>query len=469
MRVSSIARGQLVGGDDPIEKGGSRIVEVPSVIARLNVFADCFKFQTRRSAYCEGSYSGADVIIDVGTPAGAAPPLYYALVAPPLMVSNSAKGVQPTRALSALISAALIASAITLARASGASRFFLVSMFAVLTPNAISITAVVNPSSLEISSALLLWTASLLLLTDEASKSRPLNRVLVIAAGVAGVLFVSSRALSPLWLALIGGVVAVSSSWSRMTALARRTDVRVAAAAIFAAGLLAVAWIRTEQPLASQSKLGLHRKGWEAIAFAAGHLGFVYRSGVALLGWDYEAPSAVILLWSVVLGSIVLLGLALSSRKVRIAALLLAAVALVVPVLIEASQLDTLGPTWQGRYTLPLIMGVPLLCGLALDRLDRPVSETLRRLTPWLLGTMAVAQFVAFYFTLRRYVVGVNGPVWFPGADDWQPPFPAAVVVGLALVAVTLLYGWLARIASADGPAVDAVVNGVPGMTRSHE
>jgi hypothetical protein len=64
---------------------------------------------------------------------------------------------------------------------------------------------------------------------------------------------------------------------------------------------------------------------------------------------------------------------------------------------------------------------------------------------------MAVAQFVAFYVTLRRYVVGVSGPVWFPAADDWQPPLPSAVLVGLALVAVALLYGWLARITSIEG------------------
>jgi hypothetical protein len=451
VRVSSIARGQLIGDKDPQELGGSRIVQVPSVIGRLNLLPDCYKFQLQRSAYCAGSFSGVDVIVDVRTPAGASPPLYYALVAPPLMVTNSARGVLPVRALSALISAALIASAITLARASGASRFFIVGMFAALTPAVISITAVVNPSSLEISSALLLWTASLLLLTDQRSKSVRLTRTLVIAAGVAGVLFVSSRALSPLWLALIGGVVAISSSWSRLTAVARRADVRVAAGAIVAAGLLAFAWIRIQDPLASQTKLGLHLHGWDAISFAFGHLGFVYRSGINLFGWDYEGPSAVLILWSIALGSLILFGIAVGSRKQRFAILLLTACSLVIPVLIEASQLDTLGPTWQGRYTLPLIMGVPLLCGLALDRVDRPVAEVLRPFTPWLLGTMAVAQFVAFYFTLRRYVVGVKGPVWFPAADNWHPPVPAAVLVGLALVAVTLLYGWLARITSADG------------------
>ena len=452
VRAASIARGQLVGADDPLQRGGSRIVEVPQLVDNLNAVPNCYKFQPLRAATCAPPLTGSGDLVETRTPAGAAPPLYYALVAPPLAVGTSGRVIELVRVLSALISAALIASAVTLARAAGASRFLLVGIFASLTPNAVFMSAVVNPSSLEISSATLLWTATILLFTDSAAKSPRVHRMLAVAAAASGVLFVLSRQLSPLWLAMIGVIVLVSSSWSQVRVLLQRIDVRVAAAAIVAATLLAVAWLRIEKPLASQAGLGLHRKGFDAIAFAVGHLGYVYRSGIARFGWlDYEAPLGVIVLWSVVLGALVLLGLAIAPRRVRLAIVLLAVGAIVVPVLIEASQLDTLGPTWQGRYTIPLIMGVPLLCGLALDRLEPAVGRVIGLLVPWLLGAMAVAQVLAFYFTLRRYVVGANGRVWIVGAGGWDPVVPVAVLLALILLGVVLLYGWLATLAANPG------------------
>jgi len=452
VRAASIARGQLVGDADPVERGGSRIVEVPQLVDNLNAVPNCYKFLPLRSAACAPSLSGSGDLVETRTPAGAAPPLYYGLVAPPLALGTSSRVIELVRVLSALISAALVASAITLARAAGTSRFFLVGLFASLTPSAVFISGVVNPSSLEISSAILLWTSTILLFTDKASKSGRLDRMLAVAAAVSGALFVLARQLSPLWLAMIGVIVLVSSSWSHVRRSLRRVDLRIAAVVIVAATVAAVAWLRIEKPLASQTGLGLHREGFDAIAFAVGHLGYVYRSGIARFGWlDYEAPNGVIVLWSIVLGALVLLGLAVAPRKVKLAIVLLGIGAIVVPVLIEASQLDTLGPTWQGRYTIPLIMGVPLLCGLVLDRVEPVVAHVIDRLVPWLLGAMAIAQLLAFYFTLRRYVVGANGRVWFVGADGWDPVLPVAVLLSLTVLGVVLLYGWLATLAPDSG------------------
>ena len=452
VRVASVARGQLVGDKDPVERGGSRLVRVPALVNNLNYVPECYKFVPRRSATCAPDLVGTGILVDTRTPAGAAPPLYYLLVSPPLRVGTSGRVIELTRVFSALISAALIASAVTLACAARATKWFLAGMFASLTPNTFFITAVVNPSSLEVTSALLLWTATIFLFVDSRATSPRLRRWLVIAAAVSGVLFVSSRQLSPLWLGIIGGIVLISASWHRVVEVARRVDVWVSAVAIVAATLLSVAWLRVEKPLASQRALGLPRHGFDAIAFAIGHLGYVYRSGVARFGWmDYEAPSGVIALWTIVLAMIVLLGLALAPRRLKIAIVLLGAASVVIPVLIEASQLDTLGPTWQGRYTLPLIMGVPLLCGLALDRVDIAIGTALARLVPWLLGGMAIAQVLSFFFTLRRYVVGSNGRIWFLNANGWEPPVPLEVLLVMIVLVVVLLYGWLAMVAPRHG------------------
>src|SRR5262249_6481042 len=101
---------------------------------------------------------------------------------------------------------------------------------------------------------------------------------------------------------------------------------------------------------------------------------------------------------------------------------------------------------WQGRYTLPVAVGVPLLAVFALQ------SETGRRvlLRGWFmpaLGAMlVVAHVLAFYQALRRWAGGADRPVFYLLHPDWTsivPQFLLIVAYGVVFTAfvVRLLGG----------------------------
>ncbi len=198
--------------------------------------------------------------------------------------------------------------------------------------------------------------------------------------------------------------------------------------------------------------MGLFR----AVAITFGRLGDVYTGAIGRFGWlDTPVPRGVEWLWTGLLFGIVSLGWALARRRARVALGVAVLVAVAAPPLVEASQLDTAGLVWQSRYTLPLTFGVPLLAGYALERSDQ-LAAALRSWTTLCVTLVGVAQLVAFYVALRRYVVGVEGPVWFLGREGWEPPLPP----WLLLLAFTTSLGatgwWLLR---STGSAAGALHN----------
>jgi len=106
-------------------------------------------------------------------------------------------------------------------------------------------------------------------------------------------------------------------------------------------------------------------------------------------------------------------------------------------VLLEAIQVRDIGFQWQGRYTLPIAVAVPVLAGFGIS--DRGVLQfSRRRLSFLFLAGLTVAQVAAFWQPLRSYSVGANGPVWFFPQSVWEPPVPGALLLAgyaVALVA----------------------------------
>src|SRR5690606_14964644 len=117
---------------------------------------------------------------------------------------------------------------------------------------------------------------------------------------------------------------------------------------------------------------------------------------------------------------------------------------------LEGSLLRQTGPVFQGRYLLPLAMGIVMLAGRGVDE---SAPERRRRLLPALgvvVGITAAAQLVAIWFGARRFAVGSDGAVWFVGDARWQPDIPQAVSLLVAVVAITGLRVWVWTAARGD-------------------
>jgi hypothetical protein len=93
----------------------------------------------------------------------------------------------------------------------------------------------------------------------------------------------------------------------------------------------------------------------------------------------------------------------------------------------------------------------------------------MHRLAAWLVGVFAAAQVVAHAASMRRYVVGVRGPLAYFTGPGWRPPLPPllllALVIGFASGLAVLGY----RVATGAEPAREPVHDGGARDGRSDD
>ena len=167
---------------------------------------------------------------------------------------------------------------------------------------------------------------------------------------------------------------------------------------------------------------------------------------IGVFGWlDTRIPAAVVVGWLVVLGIVLALALVTGRRRDLVVLAGLGVAAVAVPVALEVQGVSAVGFIWQGRYSLPLAIGVPLLAARAID-IGHGVTITApaqRRIALAVTATTAVGAGIAFYQALRRYTVGVSGPVLLWDDIRWQPPLPAWSVVAFGICAHLVMGWWL--------------------------
>ena len=152
-------------------------------------------------------------------------------------------------------------------------------------------------------------------------------------------------------------------------------------AALVILGLVALAWLAVAHPLdltpAGQQVHSLPE--WAILKDDIGGTYSWFLQMVGVLGWlDTYFPTPVYLFWMVAVGSLFLIAIAsVRNRKSIIPLFALIVLVLVVPVLIELSQARRVGLVWQGRYTLPIAVGIPILSSAIIGVSDLP--RTFRR------------------------------------------------------------------------------------------
>lgn len=444
LRAYTAARGELVGED-----GGSRPeiigeltrLEVPRSLGDLGEAMACFIFNERQPASCATSVEPGPGDAEYLSTAGRNPPLHHVLVGAPLNAFPRLLGLYLSRTVGAGLVAALLAGAVTVAWTRGL-RATVAGLFVACTPMVWYLAGVVNPSSLEVAGAIALWTGGVAVLDDWRRGGRAgAGALAVVVAG--GVGLAMARSLGPLWLGVVAVVLlahALGAGTARRVLEDRRAQ--VAAGIVGLAAVLNTAWVLGVGALeASGTRPDTATN--EAVAESLGRQLTVWRSLFANFGYlDAQPPDGVAVTWVVCGGALLLLALSAARRVERAVILGLVALALVVPVAVEASQYDDLGAVWQGRYTLPLLAGVPLLAGWALDR-ARHALPTAASLLGTLVVVATVAHGAAYWFAIRRYAVGVDGKVWFLQRGTWLTWKLVPVTLGGLIVIAGL--GWCAR------------------------
>lgn len=393
-------------------------------------------------------------VVPNGTYVGTYQPTYYAMVGWLTRGWAPDPAVLLMRILSGLVAAALVASAAVSLRGAGGRGFTAVGLVAGLTPMALMLMGTVNPNGFEAAAAVGVWAALLAV----ADGDGPPGTRLLVRLAVASVLLVGARPLSPGFLALIlVTVAALTLDRERARVLLADTGARVTAAVVGVATLASTAFVLVNGSLSAvithipEESHGPAGRAVEAIGDTGKHL----EQAVALLGWLGQAevtlPDTVWRGWLVVLAGLLVAALVVSSWRRRVVLVALLGAVLALPVVANVTSDDV---RWQGRYVLPLLVGLPILCGWQLDRSPR-VAARLRRLVPVAVAVLlAGAGFVAHQTLLSRSVVGWGrGPFSWTRGGPWTGPLtPGVLTLGAAVAAV----GVVALVLAASRPPAPA-------------
>jgi hypothetical protein len=154
---------------------------------------------------------------------------------------------------------------------------------------------------------------------------------------------------------------------------------------------------------------------------------------IGLLGWlDTPVPAAVVFGWLFGLGALAAAGF---TDRTWVPASLLVALTAATAWAFELIQGNTSGTYWQGRYSLPLLVGLPLLL------VDRSRAGLVDRLAPPLAVGSMLGVHVAIWAAGRRFGVGLAGsrlPWRWDTPLQPVPPVVLVVVSGLAACALAI-------------------------------
>lgn len=443
IKAAAVARGQWRSPEEATPRGPISTVMVPDIFART-FGSPCFAFQPDVSVECAGPLMGAPENVPAATSAGRYPPLYYLVVGLPSLAFPSGLGIHLMRLVSSFLSAALLASAFASARETTRSRCMVLGVAVAITPMVLYLAASVNPNGLEIAASTALWSSLILMVLAERSVPTPR---LGVRIGIAASALVLSRPLSSLWLVLIVVLVVAMAKGERLRLLMRSRVVWLSAVTIGLCLLGAAVWVILSGALELLS-IGVvagdvsYR---EILRTSMGKTGDEVHHMIGTFGWlDTQSPLITYYAWFACLGFLGFAGLAAVKRRPK---LVLAGIVLLIvglPRVIEASQARELGYAWQGRYTLPLAVGFPIIAALLAESVWATLGP---RLTRFLVSSMVVGHVFAFLWALRRYAVGVGGPL---SPTKWPNPAVSwTLVIGFALAAMA--YGrWITHLAAAD-------------------
>jgi Predicted membrane protein (DUF2142) len=419
----------------------ARVVQAPQIYRPVSG-PPCFALQ-QGEAFCL-NILGSSRDVDVVTYEALQPPAYYAVVGMASWVLRPGSGtVYAMRFISALMSGAFIATAITASRRMSSRSVVAAGLVLAVTPMVLFMSSVVNPNGLEIAASLAFWVCGLALVSTAHER---IDNRLVAAVGFAGCVLALSRQLGPLWLALILLTVLGVTSRAALRNIVRSPLARLWAALIAVSVLTQVAWGLIVRPrdatLVDRAPSNLSTL--EVVQDAFGSTLRWYREMIGWFGWrDTQAPVLTWLPWIAAIAFIFFLALAWANRRYAAGLIALFTAVIAVPVIIEATPYRSAGTFWQGRFILPLAVGVPILASFALASTQRARELITVRFAFTIGIVVGVAQLLAFAQNLRRYTVGYDGEIQYWKDPHWLPPLPSLLLT-LAYAAVVIVFtAWL--------------------------
>lgn len=441
-----VATPQPEMGEGIIATGILTHLRVPRAYDEMLTMPDCFRVDRHITAECAPFPTNHMTPVSSITYVGTYQPTYYLLVGWPSYLFRPGLAVRAMRLISVAIGAALLGSGMLSATRAGRGGALVIGAALAATPMAIWIIGTINPSGLEIAAAFATWLG----LLELVRSGNQISPTTVFRVSIAAMLFGLTRPLSPaLVIFAIASVMFIAADRKQMRALARSRSVKVGGVSLFVSLAVSALWIIRNHSY--DAFTGITDPALTASSITREHLtlmGFRLRQMIGMFS-NYESPIPDAFVW-IWFGAVVVLifgALLLGNLRQRIATVGIVAVSILVPLISEVSKARDYGFIWQGRYSLPFAIGVPILAAwtIAQHRCDHSTSnrhEELQRCfavsTAVMVTTTMVVSYLAF---MTRMSIGYPNPLFKYLVDaNWHPPISAILLLTLILIG-SVAYG----------------------------
>jgi hypothetical protein len=433
MRALSVGTGEILAKPGPATGAGAYTASTtaPRAVLESASSAGCTAFQPTVPAACLVPVTDAEGTAQYVNPAGLNNPAYYLAVGFATSLLHPDAAVRVTHVLAALWASLFLAWSITAALWSRRPAVTTTVVLLTMTPSVLYFSATVNPNGLEIAAAIAMTASAMTLL----HRPTDLGSMMLRRASIAASAMVLSRVMAPLWVIVLAAAFAGLAGPAVWGALRqRRSWVWLALPVV--AGLVSVAWTQATGFLAAVQTEYANNSWWTNVRLARERIEpDAWRQQLGTFGWlDTSGPTNIeYTLYAGALFVVVILALLVATRREAMALLFLVGAAYTLPVLLQASQWNHLGPVWQGRYSIPVSVIPLIVAGYVIA--GRPV---LPARYPAALGAAAAVAAVFHLWMLRtllhRNVAGTNGPSAFDG--PWEPFGSAELVMTVYTVIV---------------------------------
>jgi hypothetical protein len=233
-------------------------------------------------------------------------------------------------------------------------------LFAGLTPLALNLAGSVNPSGLEIASATCLWTVVIAMVHGTSTRT---PRQLALLGGVSAVVLASGRETGWLFilLAVVLSLMSVDPSRGDKVFLSAAEKIVFASGA--AATFVVALWSVTFRSYVVFYEPPVGGTGFaKAISASFGHIGRLLQQTIGDLGYlTVRTPVVTQVCWALAFALVVAIAFG-ADRRALLTLLAGSFLAVLIPFAAEVATYSRSGlGSWQGRYTLPLVVGLPLL------------------------------------------------------------------------------------------------------------
>lgn len=431
-RASSVVRGQIIPPGNGAYGGGAGAVIESRGVAMAAASWRCVQHHLKRSAACAEDTPSNSSPIYVFSGAARYAPAYYAVIGWPTLIIFDGNVVIPMRLISAAWCAAMLAAALTTALQFGRRRWLALGVIAAVTPQIAFLGGTVNPNAVEICAAVLAWAAGLAIV----SSSGPVRSSWLRRFSFGATSLVLMRQLSPLWLLGILAACVIIAGMPRLRELRSEARVYRWLALPFAGVCLQLAWV-----------YGVGTGEIPTGAVKTAPTGFTLPTVLQLqperwvdyfgnMGWrDITLPVALVVLWAVIWLGLAAVALRRTTVHGRWSLALVTVGILAVPVLLEWPLTGRLGYFWQGRYALPIAVGIPLVATACLS-----VAPRLRPPRLWLQrGIFVIIGFVGLWALTRAFMRYSSNFYHLSIFGPWQPPVPFLLLAAGFVAAIGVL------------------------------